>query len=306
MNRHRPLGWLATWIVVLFMVPLVVFLVRPALGAAAEDASDAIAAILLGIVEGLTEYIPVSSTGHLILAGDLLGFAGLVGEEVAKTFDVFIQLGAVLAVVVAYPGRFAGLLRLGENRGFSGLRGLTLLLITTIPGGIVGVVAKKQIEAHLFQPLTVAIGLAVGALWILAVERRLPRTRREGVDALDWRDALGIGLFQCLALWPGMSRSSSTILGGMMLGVERKAATEYSFFAAVPIVTAAGLYKLYESRSLLSASHAAVFAIGFVVSFVVAWASVKLLIRFLSRHTLVVFGWYRLAVAAAVLAWALR
>jgi undecaprenyl-diphosphatase len=266
----------------------------------------ALAAILLGIVEGLTEYIPVSSTGHLILAGDLLGFDSLVGEEVAKTFDVFIQLGAVLAVVVAYPGRFAGLLRFGENRGFSGVRGLTLLMITTIPGGIVGVLAKKQIEAHLFRPLTVALGLAVGALWILAVERRLPRTRREGVDALDWKDALGIGLFQCLALWPGMSRSSSTILGGMMLGVERKAATEYSFFAAVPIVTAAGLYKLYESRSLLSASHAAVFAIGFVVSFVVAWASVKLLIRFLSRHTLVVFGWYRLAVAAVVLAWALR
>jgi len=266
----------------------------------------AIAAILLGVVEGLTEYIPVSSTGHLILADDLLGFAGLVGKEAAQTFEVFIQLGAVLAVVVAYPGRFAGLLRLGDNRGFSGLRGLTLLVVTTIPGAIVGVAAKKQIEAHLFQPLTVAIGLAVGAIWILAVERRLPQTRREGVDALDWKDALGIGLFQCLALWPGMSRSSSTILGGMMLGVERKAATEYSFFAAVPIVTAASLYKLYESRSLLSASHAAVFAIGFVVSFVVAWASVKFLIRFLSRHTLVSFGWYRLAVAAAALAWALR
>ncbi len=267
----------------------------------------ALAAILLGIVEGLTEYIPVSSTGHLILARDLLGFEQLVGgKEVANTFVVFIQLGAVLAVVAAYPGRFAGLLRWGDNRGFSGLRGLALLLITTVPGGIVGLAAKKSIEAHLFQPLTVAIGLAVGAVWILAVERRLPRTRCEGVDALDWKDALGIGLFQCLALWPGMSRSSSTILGGMMLGLERKAATEYSFFAAVPIVTAAGLYELYESRSLLSASHAAVFAIGFAMSFVVAWASVKFLIRFLSRHTLVAFGWYRLAVAAAVLAWALR
>jgi undecaprenyl-diphosphatase len=265
-----------------------------------------IVAIVLGLVEGITEYIPVSSTGHLILAGDLLGFDRLVGEEMAKTFEIFIQLGAILAVVVAYPGRFVGLLRLNDNRGFSGLRGLALLLVTSIPGGILGLVARPFIKAHLFQPLTVAIGLAVGALWILAVERRLPRTRREGVDALDFKDALGIGLFQCFALWPGMSRSSSTILGGMMLGVERKTATEYSFFAAVPILTAATLYELYKSRDLLSAAHVPVFAIGFAVSFFAAWAAVKFFVQFLSRHTLEPFGWYRLAVAAAALAWAFR
>ncbi len=264
------------------------------------------ATICLGLVEGLTEYIPVSSTGHLILAKDLLGFDGLVGKAAAETFVIFIQLGAILAVVVAYPRRFAGLLRLNDTRGFSGLRGLTLLLITSIPGGILGLVAGRSIKEHLFQPLTVAIGLAVGALWILAVERRLPRTRREGVDSLDWKDALGIGLFQCLALWPGMSRSSSTILGGMMLGVERKTATEYSFFAAVPLLTAATLYELYKSRDLLSASHVPVFALGFVVSFLAAWAAVKFFVRFLSRHTLEPFGWYRLVVAAVVLAWALR
>jgi undecaprenyl-diphosphatase len=266
----------------------------------------AIIAILLGLVEGLTEYIPVSSTGHLILVGDLLGFDRLVGAEVAKTFDIFIQLGAILAVVVAYPGRFVGLLRLGDNRGFSGLRGLTLLLITSIPGGILGLVGRPFIKEHLFQPLTVAIGLAVGALWILAVEWRLPRTRREGVDSLDWRDALGIGLFQCLALWPGMSRSSATILGGMMLGVERKTATEYSFFAAVPILTAATLYELYKSRDLLSAAHISLFGIGLGVSFLAAWAAVTFFVRFLGRHTLVPFGWYRLAIAAVVLVWALR
>jgi undecaprenyl-diphosphatase len=266
----------------------------------------AIVAILLGLVEGLTEYIPVSSTGHLILVGDLLGFDRLVGAEVAKTFEIFIQLGAILAVVVAYPGRFLGLLRLNDNRGFSGLRGLMLLLITSIPGGILGLVARPFIKEHLFQPFTVAIGLAVGALWILAIEWRPTRTRREGVDALDWRDALGIGLFQCLALWPGMSRSSSTILGGMMLGVERKTATEYSFFAAVPILAAATLYELYKSRGLLSAAHISVFAVGFGVSFLAAWAAVTFFVRFLSRHTLVPFGWYRLAVAAAALAWALH
>jgi undecaprenyl-diphosphatase len=292
----------------------------------------AIVAIVLGLVEGITEYIPVSSTGHLILAGDLLGFDRLVGEEVAKTFDVFIQLGAILAVVVAYPGRFVGLLRLNDNRGFSGLRGLALLLVTSIPGGILGLVARRYIKDHLFNPLTVAIGLAVGALWILAVERLAKRCqepfspqdvgseqdyskkvsgafsspRREGVDSLGFRDALGIGLFQCLALWPGMSRSSSTILGGMMLGVERKTATEYSFFAAVPILTAATLFDLWKSRELLSAAHVPVFAIGFGVSFLAAWAAVKFFVRFLSRHTLEPFGWYRLAVAAAVLVWALR
>lgn len=272
----------------------------------ATGVAVAIVAILLGVVEGVTEYIPVSSTGHLILAGDLLGFDRLVGAEVAKTFDIFIQLGAILAIVVAYPGRFAGLARLGENRGFSGLRGLMLLAITSIPGGILGLVARPVIKAHLFQPLTVALGLAVGAVWILAVERRPARTRREGIDSLDWRDALGIGLFQCLALWPGMSRSSSTILGGMMLGVERKTATEYSFFAAVPLLTAATLYELYKSRDVLSTAHIPVFAVGFGVSFLAAWAAVTFFVRFLSRHTLAPFGWYRLAVAAAALVWALR
>jgi len=266
----------------------------------------AIVAVLLGVVEGVTEYIPVSSTGHLILATDLLGFDRLVGAEVAKTFDIFIQLGAILAIVVAFPGRFAGLARLGDNRGFSGLRGLMLLAITSIPGGILGLVARPVIKAYLFQPLTVALGLAVGALWILAVERRPARTRREGIDSLDWRDALGIGLFQCLALWPGMSRSSSTILGGMMLGVERKTATEYSFFAAVPLLTAATLYELYKSRGVLSTAHIPVFAVGFGVSFLAAWAAVTFFVRFLSRHTLAPFGWYRLAVAAAALVWALR
>jgi len=262
--------------------------------------------VLLGIVEGVTEFIPVSSTGHLILAVDLLGFDRLVHPEVAKTFEVFIQLGAILAVVVAYPGRFARLLRLGDNAGFAGLRGLGLLALTSLPAAVAGVAARPFIKAHLFQPLTVAIGLAAGALWILAVEWRAPRTRCAGVDGLGWREALGIGLFQCLALWPGMSRSSSTILGGMMLGVERKAATEYSFFAAVPILLGAGLYELYKSRSLLSAADVPLFAVGLAVSFLLAWAAVKFFIRFLSRHTLVPFGWYRLAVAAAALIWALR
>jgi undecaprenyl-diphosphatase len=265
-----------------------------------------VVAAVLGIVEGLTEYIPVSSTGHLILAGDLLGFDALVGSGKAKTFEVFIQLGAILAVVVAYPRRFGGLLRLSDNSGFTGCRGIGLLLLTSLPAGLLGLLARGPIKEYLFQPLTVAAGLAAGALWILAVERWPPRVRRSGLDAVRWQDALAVGLFQCLALWPGMSRSSSTIVGGMMLGVERKTAAEYSFFAAVPLLSAATVYDLYKSRGLLSWTDLPWFAVGFVVSYLLAWLSVRFLIRFLSHHTLAVFGWYRLAVAAAALVWALR
>jgi len=263
-------------------------------------------AALLGVVEGLTEFVPVSSTGHLILAADLLSFESMVGKERANTFEIFIQLGAILAVITAYPRRFSGLLQLGDNSGFTGCRGLGLLLVTSLPGGLVGLLAGGTIKRELFQPLTVAAGLAIGAVWILIVERRPRRVQRSGLDALRWQDALAIGLFQCLALWPGMSRSSSTILGGMMVGVDRRTAAEYSFFAAVPLLMAASLYELYKSRSYLSAADAPWFATGFVVSYLFAWLSVRFFIRFLSHHTLAVFGWYRLAVAAAALVWALR
>lgn len=264
-----------------------------------------VVAALLGVVEGVTEFIPVSSTGHLILASELLGFASLVGTGPAKTFEIFIQLGAILAVVVAYPRRFAGLVDLRDNTGFRGLRGLSLLALTTVPAGLVGVLARGTIKTYLFQPLTVAAGLAAGAVWILAAERWPRHGQREGLDQLRWQDALAVGLFQCLALWPGMSRSSSTILGGMLLGLDRKTAAEYSFFAAVPLLAAAALYELYKSRSSLSAADIPWFAVGFLVSYVFAWLAVRFFIRFLSQHTLAVFGWYRLAVAAAALVWAL-
>jgi len=147
--------------------------------------------------------------------------------------------------------------------------------------------------------------LAAGAVWILVAERWPRPVRRAGLDALRWQEALAVGLFQCLALWPGMSRSSSTILGGMMLGIERRTAAEYSFFAAVPLLAAAALYELYKSRSTLHTADIPWFAVGFVVSYLFAWLSVRFFIRFLSQHTLAVFGWYRLAIAAAALLWAL-
>jgi len=270
------------------------------------------AAFVLGMVEGLTEYLPVSSTGHLILAGWLLRFDHLVGKDVAQMFEIFIQLGAILAVVAAYPRRFVGLWPRRQATGFAGPRGLAFLVLATLPAALVGLAFHKRIKAELFHPLMVAAGLAAGALWILLLEawkaRRKSPWRCDAVDALRWSDALAIGLFQCLALWPGMSRSSSTILGAMMIGVERKAATEFSFFAAVPLLAAAAIFDLLKSLPLLRAEHVPLLAVGLGVSGAVAFLAVKLFMRFLSRHTLVAFGWYRLAVAAVVAAawWGLR
>ena len=263
---------------------------------------EILTSIIMGLVEGITEFLPISSTGHLIVAGHLLGFDDMVGKDVADAYEIIIQLGAILAVVAAYPGRFVGLLRFRENRGFAGLHGIFLLVITSLPAALLGLAARGYIKRNLFSPTTVAAGLAVGAVWILLTERLRPRARKEGIDALTWREALGVGLFQCLSLWPGMSRSAATILGGMTCGIERKTATEYSFFAAVPIMIAATCYELYKSYGILNASHVTMLAVGFVVSFISAWAAVKVFIHFLSHHTLLPFGWYRLAVAALVAA----
>jgi undecaprenyl-diphosphatase len=265
-----------------------------------------ILAAVMGLVEGLTEFIPVSSTGHLILADSLLGFKDVVGEDAAKTFEIVIQFAAILAVVAAYPGRFARLCDVRAREGFAGLRGWTLLAITSVPAGLLGLVARSKIKECLFAPWPVVAALSVGAIWILAVERFSRRSRIDELDRVGWRQALAVGFWQCLALWPGMSRSSSTILGGMMSGVGRKAATEYSFFAAVPLITAATAYELYKSRGFLTAEHLPLFLLGSAVSFVSAWVSVRFLVRFLSSHTLAPFGWYRLGLSAVLVILVLR
>ncbi|MEN6449879.1 MAG: undecaprenyl-diphosphate phosphatase [Thermoguttaceae bacterium] len=262
-------------------------------------------AALMGVIEGLTEFLPISSTGHLVLATYFSGFTHAMGEKFTDAFTIIIQLGAILAIVAAYPRRFTGLLRWNDNRGFQGLRGIGLLLVTTIPASIVGFLTHHFIKDKLFHPIPVATALAVGAIWILATERWRPKPRVEGVDSLTWREALSIGVFQCFSLWPGMSRAASTILGGMISGVERKTATEYSFFAAVPIMVAATAFELRNSYKDL-AGHFDIVAIGFVVSFIVAWLAVKGFIWFLGRYTLVPFGWYRLALAAVVFWGALK
>lgn len=257
-------------------------------------------ATVLGIVEGLTEFLPVSSTGHLIITGHWFGFSGAK----AATFEVVIQLGAILAVVVLYRHRFWGLVRPRAEEAFSGVRGLWLLFLTSVPASLLGLAVHGLIKEYLFGPVTVAWALAVGAVAILVVEALPRRARVDSLDGITAWLALGIGCFQCLALWPGFSRSAATIMGGMLLGAQRKVAAEYSFIAAVPIMVAATGYEMLGSYSLFSPSEYLFLAVGFGVSFMAAWAAVKVFIRLLAVTTLRPFAWYRLALAPLVLLWA--
>jgi undecaprenyl-diphosphatase len=254
-------------------------------------------ALILGIVEGLTEFLPVSSTGHLIITGHLLGFTG----EKAATFEVVIQLGAILAVAVLYRERFLGLLKHDPQKNFSGIRGLWLLFLTSVPASVIGLFAHGAIKEHLFTPSTVAWALGVGALAIIAVESVRRKARFSGLDELTPAIALGIGFFQAVSLWPGFSRAAATIMGGMLLGCERKLAAEYSFIAAVPIMIAATGFDMLKSMHLFSASDLPFLAVGFVVSYFAAWAAVKGFIGLLQRVTLRPFAYYRLVIAPLVL-----
>jgi undecaprenyl-diphosphatase len=256
-------------------------------------------ALLLGVVEGLTEFLPISSTGHLILVSDLLG----VHDEKGKVFDIVIQLGAILAVCWEYRERFA--------RAFSGLardrvqqRFATNLAVAFMPAAVVGFALQSEIKAYLFNPASVAIALLAGAAAILVIERWYEKhgaPRVTSVDDMTWRDALKVGLAQCLSLIPGTSRSGATIMGGMVFGLSRQAATEFSFFLAVPIMFAATGYQLVKYRELLTAADLAPFAVGFVVSFVSALVAVRALIRYVARHDFRAFAWYRVALGCAVL-----
>jgi undecaprenyl-diphosphatase len=253
-------------------------------------------AIILGVVEGLTEFLPVSSTGHLIITGHLLGFTG----PKAETFEIVIQLGAILAVVALYWDRFWGLLRTNPNQRFSGPYGLWLLFLTSLPASVVGLLVHKYIKIYLFSPVTVSIALAVGAIIIFIVEGIDKKEKTTSLDEITPTLALGIGLFQCLALWPGFSRSAATIMGGMLLGAKRTVAAEYSFIAAVPIMFAATGYDFMKNHSLFESGDLLFLAVGFVVSFVSAWIAVKTFIYLLGKLTLRPFAIYRLALAPLV------
>jgi undecaprenyl-diphosphatase len=257
--------------------------------------------ILLGIVEGLTEFIPVSSTGHLVLAGELLGF----NSEAAGTFEIVIQLGAILAVIVLYWRRFfdvaTGLLR-ADSQSVLFTRNV---LLGFLPSMVIGFFVYDLVKAMLGSPMIVAVALIVGGIAILVAERLVKAPRVHSVEAMSWQTALGIGFIQCLSMIPGVSRSGATIIGALSLGVERKTAAEYSFFLAVPTMLAASSYDLLRSGATLGESAWATIAIGFAVSFVVALVVIKWFIAIVSRMGFAPFAWYRIVVGTAAMAWLL-
>jgi undecaprenyl-diphosphatase len=254
-------------------------------------------AAILGVVEGLTEFLPISSTGHLIIAGQLLGFGG----EKAKVFDIVIQSGAMLAVVWEFRARFLGVLK-GLGSDPAARRFVINLAIAFMPAALLGLAFAGVIKQHLFHAVPVALAFIFGGAIILWVERSPRRATVEQVDDMTWKDALKVGIAQSFALIPGMSRSGATIIGGMLFGLSRRAATEFSFFLAVPTLVAAGAYDFYKHRALLDSSDLGVFAVGFVVSFVSAFLCIRWLLRYIATHDFSVFAWYRIVFGLIVLA----
>src|SRR5258706_6643096 len=249
--------------------------------------SDLLVALTLGVVEGLTEFLPISSTGHLILAGDLLGAT----DERWQVFNIVIQTGAMLAVVWEYRARFFRVdLQLYRN-----------LIVAFIPAAALGLLFSKYIKAYLFHAVPVALAFVGGGVVILWVERRSSRSRVDSTRSMTWLDALKVGFAQCFALIPGTSRSGATIIGGMLFGLSRKAATEFSFFLAVPTLIAAGGYDFLKHRALFSAEHLAPLAVGVVVSFFSAFVVIRWLIRYVATHDFKPFAWYRIVFGAVVL-----
>ncbi|BBO22191.1 MAG: undecaprenyl-diphosphatase 2 [Rhodocyclaceae bacterium] len=253
-------------------------------------------ALILGIVEGLTEFLPVSSTGHLILAGDLLGF----NDERGKLFEIVIQTGAILAVCWEYRARL-GAVAAGLGRDAAARRFVANLAIAFLPLAVLGLLFGKAIKAHLFQPVPVALAFIAGAFIILWAERREHVVRIHSVDELTWQDALKLGFAQAFALIPGTSRSGATIIGGLLFGLSRKAATEFSFFLAIPTLFAASAYQLWKERHLLDGDDLGMWAVGFVSAFVSAFLCVRWLLRYISTHDFTFFAWYRIAFGLVVL-----
>jgi len=254
-------------------------------------------AAVLGVVEGLTEFLPISSTGHLIIAGQLIGHTG----EKAKVFELVIQSGAMLAVIWEYRARFGRVLA-GLHRDFAAQRFAINLVVAFLPAALLGLLFGGAIKQHLFHAVPVAAAFIVGGLIILWVEGSPRRITVEHVDDMTWKDALKVGLAQSVALIPGMSRAGATIIGGMLFGLSRRAATEFSFFLAVPTLIAAGAYDFYNNRALFDAGDLGVFAVGFIVSFVSAFLCVRWLLRYIATHDFSAFAWYRIAFGAIVLA----
>ena len=264
------------------------------------DIALLIKAAIMGVVEGLTEFLPISSTGHLILAGALLGF----DDDKAKVFDIAIQTGAIFAVILVYWHKIRDtVVALPTQRQAQKLA--LNVLIAFLPAVVLGLLFGKAIKAHLFTPTVVASTFIIGGLIILWAERRQARNpavaRIQEADDMTPLDALKVGLAQCLAMVPGTSRSGATIIGGMLLGLSRKAATDFSFYLAIPTLIGAGVYSLYKERALLSLADLPVFVVGLVFSFLSAWLCVRWLLRFIATHSFVGFAWYRIVFGLVVL-----
>lgn len=253
-------------------------------------------ALILGIVEGLTEFLPVSSTGHLIIVGSLLDYT----DEQSKVFKIVIQLAAILAVCWLYRERITQVVG-GVRTDPVQQRFVGLLIVGFLPAAILGVMFHSTIKAYLFNPLTVAGALIVGGFLILYIERKVYQPRINSVDEMRWPDALKVGFAQALAMFPGTSRSGATIMGGLIFGLSRKTATEFSFFLAIPTMFAATIYDVYKNLDILRLEDLPVFAVGFVASFVAAMLSVRALVRYISNHDFTVFAWYRIIFGVIVL-----
>jgi len=270
------------------------------------DVTLLIKAAVMGVVEGLTEFLPISSTGHLILAGALLGF----DDDKAKVFDIAIQTGAIFAVIIVYWQKIQSTVVALPSQRLARRFALNVL-IAFIPAVVLGLLLGKAIKAHLFTPTVVASTFILGGLIILWAEgwgrARAPgehpddHARILNVESMSPLDALKVGLVQCLAMIPGTSRSGATIIGGMLLGMSRKAATDFSFYLAIPTLIGAGAYSLYKDRALLSMADAPMFAVGLLFSFLSAWICVRWLLKFISTHSFVVFAWYRIVFGLVVL-----
>jgi len=255
-------------------------------------------AAIMGVVEGLTEFLPISSTGHLILAGNLLD----MNDEKGKVFEIAIQTGAILAVIIVYWQKIRDTLVALPTQKQAQRFSLNVL-IAFLPAVVLGLLFGKAIKANLFTPAVVASTFILGGFVILWAEKRPPAAVKiNEVDEMSPWDALKVGLVQCLAMIPGTSRSGATIIGGMLLGLSRKAATDFSFYLAIPTLIGAGAYSLFKERALLSAADLPIFLVGLVFSFLSAWICVRWLLRYISSHSFVPFAWYRIAFGIVVLA----
>ena len=261
------------------------------------DLWTAAQALILGVVEGLTEFLPISSTGHQIIVADLIDFGG----ERAMAFNIIIQLGAILAVVWEFRRKIFDVV-LGLPKQQTAQRFTANLLIAFLPAVVLGVLFADIIHHYLFNPITVATALVIGGVIMLWAERREHVVSVETVDDMKWNDALKVGVVQCLAMIPGTSRSGSTIIGGLLFGLSRKAATEFSFFLAMPTMVGAAVYSGYKYRDLFRPDDLMVFVVGFVTSFIFAMIAVRGLLRFIATHSYAVFAWYRIVFGLLILA----